>query len=171
MRPLLPCVARCSLLPFCVGCCSVLPLCVAWSSALAARLVASRWSSAAAPQPATALSRRPCQQRPAQWRPQASSSLATMAPLPATNLIRRRKVLRLGQQSGAPGPDLLTRSCGVRPFAATIHISAHLPCCHLGTAAQTDANLSTHLHRLPTPPPYLRRMRLLPGRGQVSDGK
>ena len=28
------------------------------------------------------------------------------------------------------------------------------------TAAQTDANLSAHLHRLPTPPPYLRRMRL-----------
>ena len=26
------------------------------------------------------------------------------------------------------------------------------------------ANLSAHLHRLPTPPPYLRRMRLLPGR-------
>ena len=32
-------------------------------------------------------------------------------------------------------------------------------------AAQTDANLSAHLHRLPTPPPYLRQMRLLPGRG------
>ena len=32
-------------------------------------------------------------------------------------------------------------------------------------SAQTDANLSAHLHRLPTPPPYLRRMRLLPGRG------
>ena len=29
-------------------------------------------------------------------------------------------------------------------------------------AAQTDANLSAHLHRLPTPPPHLRRMRLLP---------
>ena len=27
------------------------------------------------------------------------------------------------------------------------------------------ANLSAHLHRLPTPPTYLRRMRLLPGRG------
>ena len=36
--------------------------------------------------------------------------------------------------------------------------------CHLGAAAQTDANLSAHLHRLPTPPPYLRRMRLSPGR-------
>ena len=33
-------------------------------------------------------------------------------------------------------------------------------------SAQTDANLSAHLHRLPTPPPYLRRMRLSPGRGR-----
>ena len=32
-------------------------------------------------------------------------------------------------------------------------------------SAQTDANLSAHLHRLPTPPPYLRRMRLSPGWG------
>ena len=32
-------------------------------------------------------------------------------------------------------------------------------------SAQTDANLSAHLHRLPTPPPYLRRMRLPHGRG------
>ena len=30
-------------------------------------------------------------------------------------------------------------------------------------SAQTDANLSVHLHRLPTPPPHLRRMRLSPG--------
>ena len=41
---------------------------------------------------------------------------------------------------------------------------AHSSCFHLGAAAQTDANLSAHLHRLPTPPPYLRQMRLSPGR-------
>ena len=46
-----------------------------------------------------------------------------------------------------------------------IYICAHPHCFHLGAAAQTDANLSAHLHRLPTPPPYLRPMRLLPGRG------
>ena len=45
-----------------------------------------------------------------------------------------------------------------------IYICAHPHCFHLGAAAQTDANLSAHLHRLPTPPPYLRRMRLLPSR-------
>ena len=46
-----------------------------------------------------------------------------------------------------------------------LYICVHPHCCHLGVAAQTDANLSAHLHRLPTPPPYLRRMRLLHGRG------
>ena len=46
-----------------------------------------------------------------------------------------------------------------------IYICAHPHCFHLGAAAQTDANLSAHLHRLPTPPPYLRRMRLSPGWG------
>ena len=46
-----------------------------------------------------------------------------------------------------------------------LYICANPHCFHLETAAQTDANLSAHLHRLPTPPPYLRRMRLSPGRG------
>ncbi len=45
-----------------------------------------------------------------------------------------------------------------------LYICANPHCFHLETAAQTDANLSSHLHRLPTPPPYLRQMRLLPGR-------
>ena len=44
------------------------------------------------------------------------------------------------------------------------NISAHPPCCHIGRCSDR-ANLSTHQHRLPTPPPYLRRMRLSPGRG------
>ena len=47
-----------------------------------------------------------------------------------------------------------------------LYTCAHPHCCSLGSAAQTDANLSAHLHRLPTPPPYLRRMRLSPGRGR-----
>ena len=60
----------------------------------------------------------------------------------------------------------------MRPFAALIHIYVPIPLAAPCAAAQTDANLSAHLHRLPTPPPYLRRMRLLPGRGvQVLDGK
>ena len=46
-----------------------------------------------------------------------------------------------------------------------LYICAYPRYCHLGAAAQTDANLPAHLHRLPPPPPYLRQMRLLPGRG------
>ena len=45
-----------------------------------------------------------------------------------------------------------------------LYTCAHPHCCYLGSAAQTDANLSAHLHRLPTPPTYLRQMRLLHGR-------
>ena len=50
-------------------------------------------------------------------------------------------------------------------FATPDNICAHSFLLPHWAAAQTDANLSTHLHRLPTPPPYLRQMRLSPGRG------
>ena len=49
-------------------------------------------------------------------------------------------------------------------FATPDNICAHSSLLPHWAAAQTDANLSAHLHRLPTPPPYLRRMRLLPSR-------
>ena len=45
------------------------------------------------------------------------------------------------------------------------NICAHSSLLPHWAAAQTYANLSTHLRRLPTPPPYLRQMRLLPGWG------
>ena len=50
-------------------------------------------------------------------------------------------------------------------FATPDNICAHSSLLPHWAAAQTDANLSAHLHRLPTPPPYLRRMRLSPGWG------
>ena len=50
-------------------------------------------------------------------------------------------------------------------FATPDNICAHSFLLPHWAAAQTDANLSAHLHRLPTPPPYLRQMRLLHGRG------
>ena len=50
-------------------------------------------------------------------------------------------------------------------FATPNNIRAHSFLLPHWAAAQTDANLSAHLHRLPTPPPYLRQMRLSPGRG------
>ena len=46
------------------------------------------------------------------------------------------------------------------------NICSHFPLLPPWAAAQTDANLSAHLHRLPTPPSYLRRMRLSPGHGR-----
>ena len=48
-------------------------------------------------------------------------------------------------------------------FATPDNICAHSSLLPHWAAAQTDANLSAHLHRLPTPPPYLRQMRLSPG--------
>ena len=51
-------------------------------------------------------------------------------------------------------------------FATPDNICAHSSLLPHWTAAQTDANLSAHLHRLPTPPPYLRRMRLSLGLGR-----
>ena len=50
-------------------------------------------------------------------------------------------------------------------FATPKNICAHSSLLPHWAAAQTLANLSAHLHRLPTPPPYLRPMRLLHGRG------
>ena len=50
-------------------------------------------------------------------------------------------------------------------FATPDNICAHSSLLPHWAAAQTDANLSAHLPRLPTPPPYLRQMRLLHGRG------
>ena len=47
-------------------------------------------------------------------------------------------------------------------FATPDNICAHPSLLQHWAAAQTDANLSAHLHRLPTPPSYLRRMRLSP---------
>ena len=72
-------------------------------------------------------------------------------------------------------PSLPQRfACGLLPF--TRDMGVHGLCGRVPdsagnvspwiASAQTDANLSAHLHRLPTPPPYLRQMRLLPGRGR-----
>ena len=49
-------------------------------------------------------------------------------------------------------------------FATPDNICAHSSLLHTLSSCSDIANLSAHLHRLPTPPPYLRRMRLSPGR-------
>ena len=50
-------------------------------------------------------------------------------------------------------------------FATPDNICAHSSLLQTLSSCSDIANLSAHLHRLPTPPPYLRQMRLLPGRG------
>ena len=65
--------------------------------------------------------------------------------------------------------ELAAAACGISQHLLTyMRPSPLLP---RSAAAQTDANLSAHLHRLPTPPPYLRRMRLPLAGVEVSDGK
>ena len=57
--------------------------------------------------------------------------------------------------------------CGRVPDSAG-NVSPWIASVHRIAAAQTLENLSAHLHRLPTPPPYLRQMRLSPSRGWSS---
>ena len=112
--------------------------------------------------PASLTAQRPCRQ-PAHRRPGCCS---TLAPLPATNLIWRRStpVWLAIWRTWAGFANSQLRRAALR--CIYLYICANPHCFHLETAAQTDANLSAHLHRLPTPPPYLRRMRLSPGRGR-----
>ena len=110
------------------------------------------------------------------WRPgQVSSSATELRPQhlstalrPATNLIRRRRspVWLAIWRIWAGFANSQHRDAA---YAASNNICAHFPSLPHRVAAQTDANLSAHLHRFPTPPPYLRRMRLSPGRVQVLD--
>ena len=92
----------------------------------------------------------------------ASNNSAT-APRPATNLIRRRRspVWLAIWRTWAGFANSQHRDAA---FATPNNICAHSFLLPHWAAAQTDANLSAHLHRLPTPPPYLRQMRLSPGR-------
>ena len=140
---------RCFLASRCFPCWQVLPLLA----------VASRWLSATAPLPVAH-----------HWCPAVASHWA-----PAGNLL-------IGAPAGNK-PHLAEKSTLVwlaiwrtwAGFANSQHRDAANPtpkniCSHFTllppwTAAQTDANLSAHLHRLPTPPTYLRQMRMLPGRG------
>ena len=48
-------------------------------------------------------------------------------------------------------------------FATPDNICAHSSLLQTLSSCSDIANLSAHLHRLPTPPPYLRPMRLSPG--------
>ena len=55
---------------------------------------------------------------------------------------------------------------GDAAFATPDNICAHSSLLQTLSSCSDIANLSAHLHRLPTPPTYLRRMRLPPGQGR-----
>ena len=152
------------------------------SSTIAPRpATASRWRSARAPRPAAS-----CQQHLSCHGALASIfSMALRYGAPASNssaTAPRQQQLRYGAlASNKPHPAEKSTPVWLaiwriwagfansqlrRAIFHSIYLyaCAHPHCCYLGSAAQTDANLSAHLHRLPTPPPYLRRMRLSPGR-------
>ena len=73
-------------------------------------------------------------------------------------------------QRSACGPLPFTRDMGVHGLCGRVPDSAG-NACSLNCCCSDIANLSAHLHRLPTPPPYLRRMRLSLAGVEVSDGK
>ena len=139
------------------------------SSAIAPRPAASsRWCFATAPLPAAS----------SRW-------LFAAAPLPVAAMPRRSLQQHLCY--GAPASNKLHPSERSTPvwlaiwrtwaefansqlrranFSALIHIYVPFPVTTVISRCSNIANLSAHLHRLPTPPTYLRRMRLSPGQGR-----
>ena len=101
----------------------------------------------------------------AAWLVLSSRWIFAVALRPATNLIRQRStpVWLAIWRTWAGFANSQHRDAA---FATPDNICAHSSLLPHWAAAQTDANLSAHLHRLPTPPPYLRWMRLSPGRGR-----
>ena len=162
-------------------------------SSPAPRLVFSRWrSSSAAPltrrfstasRPATHPPRRLCRcrhcapassvlpatsqlpRRPGQHLPDAAA-LSSMQGLPwsGNSSAQTSASLHPSRSASLAGPLPFTRGMGAHGLCGRVPDSAGNVSPWIA-AAQTDANLSAHLHRLPTPPPYLRRMRLSPGLG------
>ena len=71
---------------------------------------------------------------------------------------------------------VLSITCETLPFFSALHEGHGRPrsvrkssrlrwkCLSMDCRCSDIANLSVHLHRLPTPPPFLRQMRLSPGR-------
>ena len=70
--------------------------------------------------------------------------------------------LHPSRSASLAGPLPFTRGMGAHGLCGRVPDSAG-NACSLNCRCSDKANLSTHLQRLPTPPTYLRRMRLLPG--------
>ena len=124
-------------------------------------------SSAAAPRPATALPRRPCQHLRLSAPASNIFPMALCHGTPASNkphpAEKSTPVWLAIWRTWARFANSQHRDAA---FTTPNNICAHSFLLPHWAAAQTDANLSAHLHRLPTPPSYLSRMRLLPGRGR-----
>ena len=118
------------------------------SSAIAPRPAASsRWLFAAAPLPVAAMPRRSLQQHLCYGAPASNKPHPAEKSTPVWLAIWRT-------WAGFANSQLRCATF----INLYLYICAYPRYCHLGAAAQTDANLSAHLHRLPTPPPYLRQM-------------
>ena len=113
---------------------------------------------------------RPCQSALAPR--QVSSSATALRPQhlstalrPATNLIRRRRspVWLALWRIWAGFANLQLRCATLHSTYSYMYPSTLLPA---WSSCSDIANLSAHLHRLLTPPTYLRRIRLSPGRGR-----
>ena len=163
-----------------------LPPILAWAVAEHSAQLLSRRASHAAPPLRT--SRRPGQQYlPDNSLPQCRHPLCHGTPghplclgAPASN------IFQMASRHGAPAshkPHPVEKSTPVwlaiwrtwagfansqhrdSTFATPDNICAHSSLLPRRASCSADANLSAHLHRLPTPPPYLRQLRLPLSRG------
>ena len=156
------------------------------SAATAPRPASSRWRSATAhgqqclrhgapasstsatvPRPAAPPPRRlgRCSQRSCrQLLPDAAALSSMQGPPRSGNFSAQTSAsLHPSRSASLAGPLPFTRGMGAHGLCGRVPDSAGNVSPWIA-AAQTDANLSAHLHRLPTPPPYLRQMRLSHGR-------
>ena len=94
-----------------------------------------------------------------------AAALSSMQGLPRSgnSSAQTSASLHPSRSASLAGPLPFTRGMGAHGLCGRVPDSA-VNLSPWIASAQTDANLSAHLHRLPTPPPYLRRMRLSPGR-------
>ena len=129
-------------------------------------------TSATASQPAAPPPRRlgRCSQRSGrQLLPDAAALSSMQGPPRSGNFSAQTSAsLHPSRSASLAGPLPFTRGMGAHGLCGRVpdsarNVSPWIASVHRIAAAQTDANLSAHLHRLPTPPPYLRQMRLSPG--------
>ncbi len=148
---------------------SIFPMALRHSAAILFAMALPASSSAAAPRPAASLARRPRQQhlhdgasprRPGQEET-SSAPPASNRPHPAE---KSTPVWLAIWHTWAGFANSQLRYAAFR--CTYSYICVPIPVTAVLSRCSDIANLSAHLHRLPTPPPYLRQMRLSPSRGR-----